>query len=168
MGPVIDAMQEVHSKRSGSMSSDAAMDAWAVAATKAKYFRYTDTKRWDDLRSLFTDDAEFELPFMGKFDHIDTAIRTVRDRLNDEWSFHASSLPEISIVSATEATGIFAMFSHAKKDDSDELGRMFGYYYDEFRKVDGTWFISSLKLISSYRNMFGFKHQATDLADKVL
>jgi len=149
------------------MGSDAALDAWAVAATKAKYFRYTDTKRWDDLRSLFTDDAEFELPFMGKFDHIDIAIQTVRERLDGEWSFHASSIPEISIASATEATGIFAMFSHAKKNDSDELGRMFGYYYDEFRMVDGKVLISSLKLVASYRNMFGFKHQATDLFNTV-
>jgi SnoaL-like domain len=150
------------------MGSDEGLEVWAVAATKAKYFRYTDTGRWDDLRSLFTDDAEFELPFMGKFEHVDIAIRTVQERIGDEWSFHASSIPEISIVSPTEATGIFAMFSHAKKDDSDELGRMFGYYYDEFRKVEGKWLISSLKLISSYRNMFGFKHQATDLADTVL
>jgi hypothetical protein len=150
------------------MGSDEGLETWAVAATKARYFRYTDTGRWDDLRSLFTDDAEIALPFMGKFEHIDAGLRAVRERISDEWSFHASSIPEITIVSPTEATAIFAMFSHAKKDDSDELGRMFGYYYDEFRKVEGKWLISSLRLIASYRNMWGFVHQATDLADTVL
>jgi SnoaL-like domain len=149
------------------MSPDVGLESWAVAATKAKYFRFTDIRRWDDCRSLFTDDASFELPLLGKFENIDVALQTVEERLSREWSFHGGSIPEISIVSETEATGIFAMFSHAKTDGSNELGRMFGYYYDDFRKVNGTWLISSLRLILSYRDMWGDRHQGVDLAEKV-
>jgi hypothetical protein len=132
---------------------DEGLEAWAVAATKARYFRFMDVRRWDDCRSVFTDDARFEHPTIGKFDDIDAAIQAIQNRIGDLWSFHGGSIPEISIVSATEATGTFAMFSLAKPQGSDEMGRTFGHYYDDFRKVDGTWLISSMRLVSSYNAM---------------
>lgn len=134
------------------MGSDEAAETLAIAATKAKYFRLLNTRRWDEISSLFTDDVQYELPLLGKFDDMDVAVQAIRERTGDAWSFYGGFMPEISIVSATEATGIFAMSSHTKRESWNDFGRIFGYYYDEFRKVDGTWLISSLKLVSSYNS----------------
>jgi hypothetical protein len=134
------------------MGSSEAAETWAIAALKAKYLRLLNTRRWDEVSSLFTGDVRYELPFLGKFDDMEVAVRAIREGFGDVWSFYGGFIPEISIVSATRATGIFAMSSHTKKEISNDFGRSFGYYYDEFRKVDGTWLISSLRLVSSYNS----------------
>ena len=48
MMPDIDAIQML-------------LDIEAIKQLKARYFRYVDTKQWDDLKALFTSDARFSV-----------------------------------------------------------------------------------------------------------
>lgn len=126
-------------------------DFWAVAAVKAQYFRFIDLKQWDDFRGIFSDDATFNHPTIGTYDDIDEGVAAVRNVIGDMLTIHHGSIPEITLTGPDTASGIFAMRSHSAPAGVDGLVRTFGYYYDDFRRVDGTWKISAMRLESVYR-----------------
>lgn len=127
-------------------------DINAIEQLKARYFRYMDTKRWTDLRSLFTDDARFEgtnKPFSGA----DEFVSRTAARLQPAVTIHQGHMPEIVLTSATTARGIWAMFDWVEFDTPIPEGRGkgyrgftgYGHYEEEYRKgVDGQWRISFL------------------------
>lgn len=132
--------------------TDSGADYWAIAAVKARYFRFMDLKDWPALRGIFTDDATFDHPTVGRFDDIDAAIAAVRASIGDRWTSHEGSIPDITLVSPDSATAIFAMTAHTMVDD-ERMGRTFGHYYDEFRRIDGTWKMSAMRLVSTRRTL---------------
>lgn len=134
--------------------ADAGSDLWAIAAVKARYFRYMDLKQWEDMRKLFTDDATFDHPTIGRFDDPSTAITAVAALLVDDfWTNHESGIPDIELTSTGTAKGVFSMSSTSRTAGRESFARTFGHYYDEFCRVDGVWRITALKLISSYREV---------------
>jgi hypothetical protein len=54
-------------------------------------------------------------------------------------------MPEIELLSATEARGIWAMFDYVEFKPSRGI-RGYGHYHEEYRKEAGSWHISKLKL----------------------
>jgi hypothetical protein len=133
------------------MSADTGADFWAIAAVKAQYFRFIDLKQWDDFRSIFTEDATFSHPTIGTYDDIDVACAACREKIGDMWTVHHGSIPEITLTAADTASGIFPMGSNSTPEGFDGLARTFGYYYDDFRRVDGVWKMSAMKLVSVFR-----------------
>jgi hypothetical protein len=132
---------------------DVGANLWAIASIKARYFRYMDLKQWKNMRALFTDDAIFDHPTIGRFNDPSAAIDSVAALLvNEFWTNHESGIPDIELTSTDTAKGVFAMSSTSRAPGQKEFARTFGYYYDEFRRVDGVWRITTMKLISSYRD----------------
>jgi hypothetical protein len=132
---------------------DAGTDLWAIASIKARYFRHMDLKQWKDMRELFTDDAIFDHPTIGRFNDPSAAIDAVAALLVDDfWTNHESGIPDIELTSSDTAKGVFSMSSTSRRSGQKEFSRTFGHYYDEFRRVDGVWRISTLKLVSSCRD----------------
>jgi SnoaL-like domain len=131
---------------------DVGADAWAIAAVKAQYFRFIDLKDWDGFRSIFTDDAVFDHPTIGTYDDIDVAVKAVSELIGDMWTFHEGSIPDITLLGPDRAAGIFAMSSHSLPPGREGFARTFGHYHDEFRRVDGVWRLSSMKLVSTFRD----------------
>ena len=128
-------------------------DIDAIKQLKARYFRYMDTKRWGDLRRQFTDDARFDgtnKPVPGPDEFV--AWNTVR--LGLAITVHQGHMPEIVLTSAHTAKGIWSMFDWVEFPTLIESGRGkgyrgfvgYGHYEEEYRKVDGTWKISFLRL----------------------
>ncbi|MBW2381092.1 MAG: nuclear transport factor 2 family protein [Deltaproteobacteria bacterium] len=52
---------------------------------------------------------------------------------------------EIELLSPTEARGIWAMFDYVEFKPSRGI-RGYGHYHEEYRKENGKWLISTLKL----------------------
>ena len=134
------------------LGADVGADAWAIAAVKAQYFRFIDLKDWDGFRSIFTDDAAFDHPTIGTYDDIDVAVKAVSAAIGDMWTFHEGSIPEITLLGPDRATGIFAMSSHSRPAGFEGFARTFGHYHDEFRCVGGVWKLSSMRLVSTFRD----------------
>jgi hypothetical protein len=132
-------------------SSDS--DHWAVAAVVAQYFRFIDLKQWDDFRGIFSDDATFDHPTIGTYGpgRIDAAVAATRAKIGDMLTIHHGSIPEITLDPPDRASGIFAMRSHSAPAGYDGLARTFGHYYDDFRRIDGAWKMTSMRLVSVYR-----------------
>lgn len=127
-----------------------------IKVLKARYFRYVDEKRWDDLAKLFTDPAQFRFPGLGAFDDLHEGIAAVRGALDQATTVHHGHTPEIVVESANRATGIWAMHDYViwpdaadKIDYPDEFQkglRGYGHYHEEYRRIDGEWRIKSLAL----------------------
>lgn len=124
-----------------------------IAALKARYFRYADTKQWEKLRGLFTPDATMFFP-EGQDAPLsrDESIERIRDFLEGVTSIHHGHMPEIEILSDDRATGVWAMedvvYWPPERAHLFQLEHIhgFGHYHEEYVRQDGHWFIQTLKL----------------------
>ena len=118
----------------------------AIKSLKARYFRTMDTKDWAALSGCFTEDlvADFrDAPgtlIHGREDY----MTMIADVLKDATTVHHGHMPEITIDSATAASGIWAM------EDIVEMAGMklqgWGHYHETCRRQAGHWRIASIRL----------------------
>ena len=123
-------------------------DIEQIKQLKARYFRFLDTKDWAGFRDLFTEDCVHHLPEESEVrtQNNEEYLASVRVILDKGITTHHGHMPEIALLSDTEAEGIWAMFDYVQVDGPD--GRIdiqgYGHYLETYRKCpDGRWRISS-------------------------
>ncbi|MFT4519656.1 MAG: ketosteroid isomerase-like protein [Halioglobus sp.] len=122
------------------------IDIESIKALKARYFRGMDTKDWATLASCFTEDlvADFtEAPGMlaeGR----DNYVSQISEILKDATTIHHGHMPEIELIDAGTATGLWAMDDIVQLPDL--LLQGWGHYHERYRKESGQWKISHIKL----------------------
>jgi hypothetical protein len=127
-------------------------DIEALKQLKAKYFLYLDTKQWDAWRELFTDDVKVEGTKQTPDATRDTFVAGVRNSLEGVQTCHQGHTPIIELTGESTARGVWAMFDDLRFPDghpwSEGYPRRIGYghYEEEYRKVDGEWKISFMRL----------------------
>jgi len=123
-------------------------DIEQIKQLKARYFRLLDTKDWGAFADLFTEDCLHYLPqpaptaAVGNEDY----LRGLKAQLADHATVHHGHMPEITLVSETEAEGIWSMFDYVEADVASGHIRLqgYGHYFETYRKAeDGRWRISS-------------------------
>ena len=132
-------------------------DVEAIKVLKARYIRFLDTKNWDGLASLFTDDAVFDVgieldrgkPSLTKAEY----VRLTRDTLSKATSVHQAYMPEVTITGPTTATGIWGMCDYldfhgapGPLPSGGTVVRGYGHYHEDYVKEDGEWRISSYRV----------------------
>jgi hypothetical protein len=127
-------------------------DIEAIKQLKARYFRLMDTKQWDRWREQFTDDCRYDgtsRPYPGP----DEFVAGTRGRLEEAITVHQGHMPEIVLTGPDTARGIWSMFDWVEFPEIRDTGRGvnrgftgYGHYEEEYRRVDGTWKISLLRL----------------------
>lgn len=128
-------------------------DIEAIKQLKARYFRYLDTKQWSAWRSLFTDDARFD-GTSRSFSGPDDFCASTSAWLDQAVTVHQGSMPEIRLTGQDEATGIWAMQDLVQFNTPILAGAYqgmtgfqgYGHYLEDYRRVDGEWKISRLRL----------------------
>ncbi|MBW8825632.1 MAG: nuclear transport factor 2 family protein [Acidobacteria bacterium] len=120
-------------------------DLEAIRVLKARYFRFVDTKQWDEWRALFTDDVAVDLGETGTFDDADTFVAFVRQALEAATTVHHGHMPEIELTGADEATGVWAMADIVLRPGAPRV-MGYGHYHETYRRVDGQWRIASMRL----------------------
>jgi hypothetical protein len=125
-----------------------------IRRTKARYFRYVDGKDWPALRGIFTDDATVHYPeSVEEKLGIDAGIELIVKALGACTSIHGAWLDEISILSPTNASGIWAMEDRLRWIENLPQQSLitelhgFGRYFEEYRRIGDQWKISSLLLL---------------------
>jgi hypothetical protein len=128
--------------------TDKQNDVDAIKQLKARYFRFLDTKQWDQWRTVFSDD------FTGKFDgeegqsfefgSADEIVAVNREILATVPTVHQGHTPEIAIKSPDTASGIWAMYDRVELPGAEFEG--WGHYHEDYVKVDGEWKISRIHL----------------------
>lgn len=133
-----------------------------IKQLKSRYFHGIDEKDWKMLRETLADDAV--LDFSGEIElHVghhgvkvadDPAAwileggaegtEKIADIVDAIVSVHQGHDPQITIVGADLARGIWSLYDCL--DYGEEVFHGFGYYREEYRRIDGHWKISYLKL----------------------
>ena len=125
------------------------LDIEAIKQLKARYFRYVDTKQWDDLKALFTADARWSVDGGSghyEWDAPEEFIAHVSRSLGGAAvSVHQGHMPEIELIDAVSARGIWAMFDYV--DIPGRPSRQgYGHYREIYRKESHGWRIASMEL----------------------
>ncbi len=118
-------------------------DLEAIKTLKHHYIRAMSLGLWDELGELMTDDitttySDGKYSFNGKQEVMDFLVNSHNESsgMVSTWLVGA---PEITLNSATEATGIWAFQHYTVIKAQDSNLEMFAYYTDEYVKVDGVW-----------------------------
>jgi hypothetical protein len=132
---------------------DDLQDIEEIKRLKGRYFRYMDTKRWDDWRHLFAPACRFE-GTSRRYDSVDEFVSGTRARLDEAVTVHHGHMPEIVLLDEVSARGIWAMFDRVEFPTLIDHGRGavgrgftgYGHYEEAYEKVYGEWRIASLRL----------------------
>jgi len=126
------------------------LEVEAIKQLKARYFRLMDTKQWLPFSQVFSDDDIVDVShdkhapgdkIVGRANVVDF----IRKAVGKAATVHHGHMPEIELLSPTEARGIWAMFDYVEFKPSRGI-RGYGHYHEEYRKESGSWHISKLKL----------------------
>jgi hypothetical protein len=130
-----------------------------IKQLKARYFRGIDTKDWDLLRTVFTDDAVLDnrrsklgpVDESARFSGGDHVVEYVRSAAGPAVTAHLGVMPEITVLSETEAEGVWKMEDVVTFPEGVERHERFadvrrihgyGHYHERYRKADGEWRIA--------------------------
>lgn len=128
---------------------DALAEIEAIRLLKARYCRLLDLKDWHAWRGLFTDDFVSDTSESGGpvIQGADEFVAFVRDTLGapQRTTVHMVHAPEIELVSATQARGIWMLEDLIRF--APGLGfRGHGHYHESYEKQGDAWRIQSSKL----------------------
>jgi hypothetical protein len=131
----------------------------AITQLKARYFRFMDTKDWVGLAGVFAPDAVMDMQEEAgaTVEGNDAIAAFVQASVGDVVTVHHGHMPEITVESATEASGTWAMEDVLQWPDGSPIASMhgFGHYHERYVKVGGEWRITALRL-SRLRRDFTF------------
>jgi hypothetical protein len=132
------------------MKPDDLVDTEEIKQLKARYFRFIDTKQWDDWGQVFTVDCVMEVPEANMVNNgRQEIVDTVSAALFGARTVHHGHMPEIEITGDGTARGIWAMFDYVEwpEQDGNRVGiRGYGHYLEEYEREDGQWRISRTRL----------------------
>jgi hypothetical protein len=116
---------------------------------KARYCRLLDTKDWTGWRALFADDFVSDTAAAGGLviTGADEFVAFVRKTLGrpSRPTAHQVHTPEITLTSATTATGIWALQDVVRFAPGTTMVG-YGHYHETYEKIDGQWRIASSRL----------------------
>ncbi|MEM8499288.1 MAG: nuclear transport factor 2 family protein [Pseudomonadota bacterium] len=129
------------------MTAEDLVDIEAIKILKSRYFRFMDTKQWDNWAALFT--ADFYGIYTGdhpdiEFHGRDDIVSKNREMLAEHPTVHHGHNPEITLTGKNTAEGVWAMMDYV--DIPGVRFQGYGHYHDEYRKEQGEWRISKIRL----------------------
>jgi len=130
-------------------------DIEAIRQLKARYFRLMDTKDWDALAQVFTEDVTIDVSGEGGgVTHtVAEYIPFLRANIEEVITVHHGHMPEIELTSATTARGIWALEDQLWWPQGGPLKHMhgFGHYHETYEKTDDAWRIKTMTITRLHR-----------------
>lgn len=122
----------------------------AIRRLKARYFRAVDTKDWDGLVRVFTDEVTIDVAGSGGPATTSAAafVERVMRSLAGAVTVHHGHMPEIDLTSETTATGIWAMEDKIWWPEGSPVRFLHGYghYHETYVLLDSGWHIATMQL----------------------
>lgn len=130
------------------------MDLEAIRQTKHAYFRCVDTANWDELRDICHPDLQVHYLGGGyeyKLGSRDEFLEAMRRAFHSQAiARHNGHMPEIQLLSETQATGIWYLYDHFWSLNTRNLTHGTALYWDSYAKLNGRWVIRE----TSYRRIY--------------
>jgi hypothetical protein len=128
-----------------------------IKQLKARYCRYLDTKDWSAWRTVFADDFVSDTSEAGghMIAGADEFVAYIRKTLGKptQPTVHQVHAPEIELISATTARGVWALEDVVRLAPGVNL-KGYGHYFETYEKVDGKWYIKTSKLTRLREDIF--------------
>ena len=130
----------------------------AIKQTKARYFRFMDTKDWASFATVFAPDAQMDMREENQADDSlitgnEAIANFVRSWVDALVTVHHGHMPEIEFTSDTTANVIWAMEDKLWKNPDRPVANWpfaamhgYGHYRETYRKVGDRWLIQTTKL----------------------
>ena len=127
------------------------VDIEAIKQLKARYFRFLDTKRWEDWGLAFATDVVMEVPEVGMVNNGRAeVVQNVSAALEGARTVHHGHMPEIEITGAGTARGTWAMFDYVEWPSNEDGTRVgltgYGHYVEDYVRDEGEWRIARTRL----------------------
>ena len=118
-------------------------DLEAIKRLKYAYWRCLDQKRWDEMATLFTEDAtvsygEGKYTFAGRTAIVDF-LRAALSVESGAVGVHHGHHPEIELTGPTTATGRWSLYNYLFNGPQQRGVREAAFYEDEYVRVNGAW-----------------------------
>ena len=130
-------------------------DIEAIRQLKARYFRMMDTKDWDGLAAVFTDDVAIDVTGeAGGITHsVAEYMPFLRAAIGDVITVHHGHMPEIELTSSTTARAIWALEDQLWWPDGAPISYMhgFGHYHETYEKTAAGWRIKTMTITRLHR-----------------
>jgi uncharacterized protein (TIGR02246 family) len=133
-------------------------DIEAIRQLKARYFRTMDTKDWEAMRQVFTNDVTVDTSASGGnvITGADEFMAFLQETLRGAVTVHQGHMPEIDLTSPTTATGIWALNDLVIWPNGMRLTG-YGHYHETYEKQDGEWRIASSTLTRLHMDLTGLE-----------
>jgi hypothetical protein len=132
-------------------------DLESIRQLKARYFRLMDTKDWEGLASVFTDDVRIDMINEGGAITVglDDYLPFLVSQIGTAATVHHGHMPEITLLTPEEATGIWAMEDELWWPEGSPVSYVHGYghYHETYAKHDGDWRIKDMTLTRLHREI---------------
>ena len=131
-------------------------DIEALKTLKFRYCHLVDSRSWDELSELWTEDAVCDYGFFGRYEGrkqiMDEFFRVL---VNAAASFmvHMVHNPVIEL-DGDRAKACWYLTSQTTNQPSNRAVWVMGLYHDEFERIGGSWKISSLSFEFKYFTPF--------------
>jgi uncharacterized protein (TIGR02246 family) len=122
-------------------------DVEAIRRLKSRYFRTMDTKDWNAMRQVFTDDVVMDTSEAGGgvVSGADEFMTFLTGTLDGAVTVHQGHMPEIDLTSDTTATGVWALNDIVIWPSGMRLDG-YGHYHETYEKGADGWRIMSSRL----------------------
>jgi hypothetical protein len=134
-------------------------DIEEIKKLKARYFRTMDTKDWDGLAAVFTDDVVIDMTGEGAGVTRSVAeyMPFLRSAIGDVITVHHGHMPEIEITSPTTAQAVWALEDQLWWPEGSPISYMHGYghYHETYEKTAAGWRIKTMTLTRLHRTVEG-------------
>src|SRR5688500_1903655 len=110
----------------------------AIKRLKARYFRTMDTKDWDGMREVFTDDVVIDTSEARgeRVEGADAFTAFLQEALAGTTTVHHGHMPEIELTSDTTATGVWALHDIVIWPGGMRLDG-YGHYHETYEQREG-------------------------------
>ena len=135
----------------------------SIRLLKARYLQAVDEKDWRAIVDVFTEDAVVDFSTEGQY-HVGhhgvaaadivpeqwkvvggrSAAEVIANAVQDIVSVHQGHDPQIVLENADKARGRWSMYD--RLEYGDEVMHGYGHYHETYKRSQGKWRISSLRL----------------------
>jgi 3-phenylpropionate/cinnamic acid dioxygenase small subunit len=117
-----------------------------IIELQSDYWWYMDTKQWDKWRTVFADDLNYYQFGQLAYESADDFVNNTSELLASTITAHQGHQYKIVFNEDGTASSRFILNDCLSNPDTSLMMRGYGYYVNDYEKIDGQWKIKTMRL----------------------